>query len=1849
MFVIFKKCGVTASSAKAVHDKQGFSRFCVQEKNFVEYQGRFYKMELKHKDNAIEPSLRHRHSPHRQAWLLHEQASAGGKPMYVETIDGAGDGPSVKLPSSAVPCGNEGLRNLCRQFSALFRKDFIIRKWKRHYIRSATELILPAFLIGVIVYLQSKVDTGHEGLVLMWSGPNTYSTLGPFSSEDIYFHRFTRAPTEETQIQQVLKVDCGRVAYAPRTTYTDSLMKIYLKANSSRVITPFETVEELDDYLLSINVSLDLAIIFDEDTAKGDNPGLLGYMFRFNSSRWHFNTGRKFNPDPPGGGPRSKHISFEERYLLFPSMNALFDKHLEFYNLRKHSGIEVSADWLPYNPKMKPFPTPRYLKDDTFLSVITFVPSMISFGCILFVLFFTLQIIQDKHSRIRELLRMMGMSDLVYWTNLFCIGCVSVGIIILMTLAVFCFFDSFDISVLPHSDRSLVLAVLVLFGIGTILQNLFISVLVNSPILGAIIALLAWVASIVTASSFLDPPGRNFYGSLSAEKKMYTSFLPTCGLYWAFKIISFWERAGIGAHWKNVRMIAQAGDNCSLLDIMGMMLLSWIIFAILIFYLDAVIPWQLGIPKHPLFVFQRSYWCPQSSSFDSSKTTSSTSKAQNSQAAMFESPPVNIGHPVIVLRDISHRFDASQKKAIDHLSLDLYRNQITVILGHNGAGKTTTMNILTGLFLPTAGEMYINGHSVRTDTAKARRGVGFCPQHNVLFNDLTVEEHLKFFALIKGANEKETTTEIEMLLMKFALLPQRHVQARHLSGGMKRKLCMANAMIGGSDILVLDEPTAGMDPQARRDVWTILQEARRSRTVLLTTHYMEEADVLGDRIAFLSSGKLKCAGSPMFLKKKFETGYNIRCAKASSETDVEKVVGTMKDFLRDNPVYLTSDLGLEFCVNVAFPETAHLVKLFRYIEENKDNLKIASFGVSVTTMEDVFLRVGELDQGHEDASNSHSATRFDRFPQFNRTFGWPLWLGQFRVLFLKRVHVIRRQWYMFVFLLVLPSVLAIMFCFLNNRLLAADLEDEVLNYTFNSLLTSRPKQSFIQETSPSINMITSILQDNALQIHRIPSNIDIDSYLLQQAGNDLSFYKECWSMGVSSDPKLSNETILWFNGEKLHIGGATLASWHTAVLNQRLANMPQRQKVSVNVRNQPLGQPFEEGNILLLVLVRFASFFPISLATACLTSSLIFFPIEECVSKAKLVQMMSGIHRIIYFGSSFFFDFLIMMLSAACMVVAFVTYDPGNSFTSYNDTWIATWVLLCGYGFTMIPIAYLSAHLFHAPGTGFVTMLGVVSISGGIIVLLIAMLDFIAMFPGNPFDFRIEDIELAIHLCNYIPPFAVVWAFINVHINAISKGFCEGLTNVTRATVCVELKHIASACCHPCDANGDVLTSGFCYKHESPFQLDLRNGAGYQLIAMLLVGLTALLVFILIETSSQRWWRTANVFKWNTILRSASNSIGRKQAGFRSFASVRTKEDADVVAERRKVELVVSEDRQGTYALVAHALTKYFERFKAVDNISFCVDPHECFGLLGVNGAGKTTTFGLLTGDLVTSEGNAYVVDADLINSLRRFQGYIGYCPQFDALLGNMSGREMLELFCVLRGVSYDQTESVVNQMVGLADLGTHANKPTNTYSGGTKRKLSIALAMIGNPAVLFLDEPTAGIDPVARRKIWATLMKAQRDLGTAVILTSHSMEECEALCSRLAIMVNGSFRCLGSPQHLKAKFGQGFTVLIKLKPSAVESIVVPQVCTLMDQLFPGENKLKDNYQCLLHFHITDTSLRWSVLFERMQELKEGFDFEDVVVSDTSLEQIFVAFTKTQRSNAPDDAGDALQFKTKVL
>lgn len=347
-------------------------------------------------------------------------------------------------------------------------------------------------------------------------------------------------------------------------------------------------------------------------------------------------------------------------------------------------------------------------------------------------------------------------------------------------------------------------------------------------------------------------------------------------------------------------------------------------------------------------------------------------------------------------------------------------------------------------------------------------------------------------------------------------------------------------------------------------------------------------------------------------------------------------------------------------------------------------------------------------------------------------------------------------------------------------------------------------------------------------------------------------------------------------------------------------------------------------------------------------------------------------------------------------------------------------------------------------------------------------------------------------------------------------------------------------------------------------------------------------------------------------------------------------EDPDVAKERDRIENILnngSEYRENeTDLLIVQDLTKYYKNFAAVKELTFGVQHHECFGLLGVNGAGKTTTFSMLTGDLLPTDGDAFINGyISLTNNLKQFQKNIGYCPQFDALLDNLTGEELLNLMGTLRGIPYKVLNKNVQQLIKMVGLDNHAKKTTKTYSGGTRRKLSIAMALIGCPKMLFLDEPTSAVDPTSRRKIWKTLEFIKANYDTSIILTSHSMDECEALCSRIAIMVNGTFRCIGSTQHLRSKFGKGYTVTIRLKRKyETDFEYSKQILEKFCEEFPN-SVLNDQHQCLMVFHLPDKTITWSGIFEKLIMLDEQFGFEDYVISDTTLESIFILFARSQK------------------
>lgn len=367
-------------------------------------------------------------------------------------------------------------------------------------------------------------------------------------------------------------------------------------------------------------------------------------------------------------------------------------------------------------------------------------------------------------------------------------------------------------------------------------------------------------------------------------------------------------------------------------------------------------------------------------------------------------------------------------------------------------------------------------------------------------------------------------------------------------------------------------------------------------------------------------------------------------------------------------------------------------------------------------------------------------------------------------------------------------------------------------------------------------------------------------------------------------------------------------------------------------------------------------------------------------------------------------------------------------------------------------------------------------------------------------------------------------------------------------------------------------------------------------------------------------------------------------------------EDSDVARERSNIAALAEvhfgsamrayHRREDAFSnsVVLHNLTRVYRTGTlglqgsrlAVNDLSFRVSAGECFGLLGVNGAGKSTTFKMLTGDIGVTSGNAYIDGLAITQHMREIHKVVGYCPQYDAVPELLTGREVLWLYCHLRGLPETVAESTVNRLLFTLQLEEYGDVLTKHYSGGTRRKLSTAVALVGDPAVVFLDEPTTGMDPVARHELGQTLV-GLRSTGTSVVLTSHSMEEAEALCSRVGVMVGGQLACIGSSQHLKEKFGKYYTIVARFQPEAIHTVL-----ECLETIIP-EFMLMEQQECMVRLQLeygkkeplTGFPINVSYLVQEMQQLKTDGILDAYSVSEANLEDIFLDLVA--RDGNPED------------
>jgi len=229
-----------------------------------------------------------------------------------------------------------------------------------------------------------------------------------------------------------------------------------------------------------------------------------------------------------------------------------------------------------------------------------------------------------------------------------------------------------------------------------------------------------------------------------------------------------------------------------------------------------------------------------------------------------------MNEPAILMENLVKKFDDTT--AVDELNLQIMKGKLFGLLGPNGAGKTTMINILCGLLKPTSGSAFVGGFNVQKEIAKIKEIIGVCPQDTPLYSYLTGRENAELFGKLHTMPTAKLKQNVDTLLNKMGLIEDAKRRAGKYSGGMKRRLSLVMALVHDPEIVFLDEPTVGMDPQSRHAVWDFIRDLKKQgKTVILTTHYMEEAQTLCDRVGIIDHGKLIAMGTPTELMKGYAT------------------------------------------------------------------------------------------------------------------------------------------------------------------------------------------------------------------------------------------------------------------------------------------------------------------------------------------------------------------------------------------------------------------------------------------------------------------------------------------------------------------------------------------------------------------------------------------------------------------------------------------------------------------------------------------------------------------------------------------------------------------------------------------------------------------------------------------------------------------------------------------------------------------------------------------------------------------------------------------------------------------
>ncbi|XP_032312874.1 ATP-binding cassette sub-family A member 10 isoform X1 [Camelus ferus] len=1375
--------------------------------------------------------------------------------------------------------------------------------------------------------------------------------------------------------------------------------------------------------------------------------------------------------------------------------------------------------------------------------------------------------ITEERKKCKKLMTVMGLRGTAFWLSW---ALMYAGFIFIMSILIGLVIKFVQIIVIP--GFMVIFTLFFLYGLSLIALAFLLSVLIKKPFLTSLVGFLFTV----------------FWGGLGffvLYRQLPLSLAWALGLFSPFAFTAGMAQIShLDYNLSGVVFPDPSGESHIMIVMYFILVFDTLLYLILTLYFERVLPDEDGHRHSPLFFLKSSFWSQHQNTHH--EVFENEMNPEDSSEGSFEpvSPEFH-GKEAIRIRNVKKEYNGKPEKveALQGIFLDIYEGQITAILGHSGAGKSTLLNILSGLSVCTEGSttIYNTQLSEITKMEEIRKDIGFCPQFNIQFDFLTVRENLRLFAKIKGIQPEEVEQEVKRVIMELDIENFQDVIAKKLSGGQKRKLTFGIALLGDPQVLLLDEPTAGLDPFSRHRVWNFLKEYKTNHVILFSTQFMDEADILADRKVFLSNGKLKCAGSSLFLKRKWGIGYHLSLHR-NEMCNLDRMTSLITQHISD--AKLTAESKEKLVYSLPLERTNKFPDLFRDLEKSSDQ-GIMNYGISMTTLNEVYLNlkdksaVDEPDLGIQRQEEicvtrgteieSEMEQALCSLPEMKKAINsGTLWRRQICAMARLRFLKLRRERKILLSLLVVFGIVLI-------PVICEKIMFVVFHHThrweFSSSMYFLSSEQLPQTPLTSlliINNTGSNIEDLVQSLKRQDIVLEVDDFRNRNGSDDPSYNGAIIVSGDHKDYRFS-------------------VACHT----KRLNCFPVLMGIISNA---------------LLGIFNF---------TELIKTERSVFPSDDVILSLGSLDLL-----------------LLLLVNCAS------PYIGMSSISDYKQKvqcqlWISgLWpsAYWCGQALVDIPLYFmvvLPMHLTYCfMFLEFTFPLG----------FLFALMVCIAVCAASSMFFT--------YIISFIFPtgrknkgfWSLGFLMISIFIAIILESASTGNTTLI---ICMILMPSHTSLFFFVY----LIQLSFMYKRSSESQNFGNTVADYfVLLAILIPFLQSIIFLFVIRCLEMKYGK-------ETMRKDPVFRISPRRKESHPNPEEPEEEDEDVQAERRKTEnaLAPSNLDEKPVIMASCLHKKYKEKKKscfskrkktvAIRNVSFCVNKGEVLGLLGHNGAGKSTSIKMITGETEPTAG--VVIFHGSSTSLKQQDDilkFLGYCPQENALWPDLTVKEHLELFAAVKGLGKEDAALHISGLVDALKLQEQLKLPVKALSEGVKRKLCFALSLLGNPSVVLLDEPSTGMDPEGQLQMWQAIRAIVRNTERGALLTTHYMAEAEAVCDRVAILVSGRLRCIGSVQHLKSKFGKDYLLELKVKePTQMELLH-----THIVKIFPQAAR-QERYSSMTAYKLPMEDVHpLSQAFSKLEAVKQTFDVEEYSLSQATLEQVFLELSKEQELGNFDDEVD---------